>query len=371
MSVADDSTTTFRAIATDAAGNPSGCSSPVAYVEDSKPPLAPTLIASTPASPADDNAPRIKGSADSDSTVRLYANGDCSGSPVATGSAADFAAPGLAASVADDTKTTFRAAASDAAGNVSSCSTSSLAYEERSHVLVSTDMQLTSRKGAAYIALPSRPAQMTATFSVSSSSSYQGPLKLRLSLRGLKVKSKLPTGVKLAADKQTATWTIASLPASPIRLTGVTRVKQQATFGIQGDGAGQVSVVGQSRVLRRATGRVRLEKPRARRLSNGDQVTFRGTIAAPTCDEDGRGKLQLRVVAPRHRPSPLPDKVKVSEPAAGSDPVCTFEVRPTFPELGPFAGDTLRFWVVSTVRRAGRVERHRSPRRGLTVADKP
>ncbi|MEA2446183.1 MAG: hypothetical protein QOJ12_3475, partial [Thermoleophilales bacterium] len=133
VSVADDSTTTFRATATDAAGHVSPCSSPVAYVEDSTDPSAPSNLATDPAGPANDNNPRLKGSAEAGSTVRVYTTGDCSGTPVATGSTADLASPGLAMSVADDSTTTFRATATDAAGNVSPCS-SEVTYRESTPV---------------------------------------------------------------------------------------------------------------------------------------------------------------------------------------------------------------------------------------------
>jgi large repetitive protein len=133
VSVADDSTTRFRAIATDRAGNASGCSaSSLDYVEDSTPPPPPTLSGTAPASPANDDTPRVKGAADTDSTVRLYRTTDCSGTPAATGSAAEFAFPGLEATVPDNSTTRFRATATDAAGNTSTCSTSSIVYVEDS-----------------------------------------------------------------------------------------------------------------------------------------------------------------------------------------------------------------------------------------------
>jgi large repetitive protein len=133
VSVADNSTTTFRATATDAAGNVSACSSStISYTEDSSGPAAPTLTATDPASPANNNSPKLKGSAESGSTVRLYTSSNCSGTAAATGTAADFASPGLTVSVADNSTTTFRVTATDALGNVSACSTSSIAYTEDS-----------------------------------------------------------------------------------------------------------------------------------------------------------------------------------------------------------------------------------------------
>ncbi|HZB23728.1 MAG TPA: Ig-like domain-containing protein, partial [Gaiellaceae bacterium] len=132
-SVADDSTSTFKATATDAAGNASACSTGVAYVEDSTAPATPSALDSSPASPANENDPEITGSADAGSTVRLYTTSDCSGAPLATGAAASFAAPGLSVNVADDSTTSFRATARDSAGNTSACSPA-LTYVEDSAV---------------------------------------------------------------------------------------------------------------------------------------------------------------------------------------------------------------------------------------------
>ena len=123
VNVANNTTTNFRATATDAAGNLSPCSSAFAYVEDSAAPGAPSITDSDPNSPANDNAPEIKGTAAAGSTVRLYTNATCTGTPVATGAAAAFANPGLTATVANNTTTNFRATATDTAGNVSACST--------------------------------------------------------------------------------------------------------------------------------------------------------------------------------------------------------------------------------------------------------
>jgi acid phosphatase type 7 len=95
-------------------------------------PPAPTLTDTDPDSPANHNSPMVKGSAAAGSMVRLYTNAACSGSPVASGSSAAFAAPGLPVSVADGSSTTFYATATNAAGNTSVCSSTSITYLERS-----------------------------------------------------------------------------------------------------------------------------------------------------------------------------------------------------------------------------------------------
>ena len=130
--IADNSTTSYTARATDAAGNQSGCSSAVAYVEDSAAPVAPSALGTTPASPANNNDPRITGTAEAGSTVNVYATNDCTGGSVASGTAAAFGGAGLnPADVTDNTTTSYTAKATDAAGNQSGCS-SAVAYVEDS-----------------------------------------------------------------------------------------------------------------------------------------------------------------------------------------------------------------------------------------------
>ena len=130
--IADNSTTSYSATATDAAGNVSACSSSISYVEDSIAPVAPTGLASVPVSPANNNDPRITGTAEALSTVSLYATAACTGGTVATGTAALFAGAGLnPTDIADNSTTSYSATATDAAGNVSACS-SAISYVEDS-----------------------------------------------------------------------------------------------------------------------------------------------------------------------------------------------------------------------------------------------
>ena len=120
--VPENQTTNLRATATDAAGNASGCSSALAYTEDSSGPAPPFITDTDPDSPANDNNPAVKGSADSGSTVRIYSTSDCSGTPLATGSAGEFSSPGITVNVPGDQTTNLRATATDAVGNASGCS---------------------------------------------------------------------------------------------------------------------------------------------------------------------------------------------------------------------------------------------------------
>ena len=116
-----DGTHTFFVKAIDAPGNESAVRSR-SFTVDTIAPAAPRITATDPGSPANNNPPKVKGSAAAGSTVRLYRTRAARALPVASGSATQFASPGLAATVADNTTTTFRATATDAAGNASACS---------------------------------------------------------------------------------------------------------------------------------------------------------------------------------------------------------------------------------------------------------
>jgi alpha-tubulin suppressor-like RCC1 family protein len=140
VTVANDSTTVFYATATDAAGNTSPCSSTsTAYVEDSTPPTVPSIVGTTPSSPANENAPRVFGTAEAGSVVHLYADPACS-LLASEGTADQFASPGLQVTVGDNTSTTFYATATDLAGNVSGCSMAGFTYVEDSVALAPTNL---------------------------------------------------------------------------------------------------------------------------------------------------------------------------------------------------------------------------------------
>lgn len=85
-------------------------------------PATPSITATSPASPADNNSPSVLGTADATTTVSLYSNPDCSGTALGSGSAAAFAAPGIAISVGDNTTTELHALATDPRGHASGCS---------------------------------------------------------------------------------------------------------------------------------------------------------------------------------------------------------------------------------------------------------
>ncbi|MFI5025791.1 MAG: galactose oxidase-like domain-containing protein, partial [Solirubrobacterales bacterium] len=87
--------------------------------DDTTVPSSPTLTDTDPDSPANDNNPEVKGSAEAGSTVRIYSTATCSGSPLATGSAAAFTGCGITTPVPGDQTTNLRATATASAGNAS------------------------------------------------------------------------------------------------------------------------------------------------------------------------------------------------------------------------------------------------------------
>jgi hypothetical protein len=89
---------------------------------DVVPPSAPQLTSTDPASPGSSGTPRIRGAAEAGSTVRVYAGPNCTGMPVATGSADELGSPGIPVQVAEGVTAAFSATATDAAHNISDCS---------------------------------------------------------------------------------------------------------------------------------------------------------------------------------------------------------------------------------------------------------
>jgi FG-GAP-like repeat/FG-GAP repeat len=131
VTVGRNQPTELRARTIDQAGNASACSAPIAYTEDSTPPAAPSITDSDSDSPANDNGPEVKGTAEAGSTVTLFNTPDCSGPGVVSGAASQFSNPGLTVTIQDDTTTQLYARAVDPAGNRSLCS-APFAYTEDS-----------------------------------------------------------------------------------------------------------------------------------------------------------------------------------------------------------------------------------------------
>ncbi|MFN7133099.1 MAG: Ig-like domain-containing protein, partial [Myxococcales bacterium] len=121
VKVADNRAYSFFASATDAQGRNSPCSEPLQYVEDSIAPGAPAWPAAA-LPPANENAPELTGTAEAQAKIRLYAAPGCSGAIVGEGLALADGTFQVKAQVGDDSTTDFSATATDAAGNVSTCS---------------------------------------------------------------------------------------------------------------------------------------------------------------------------------------------------------------------------------------------------------
>ena len=127
--VPEGGTVSFRATATDRAGNVSSCSGPVSYHHDAEAPAPPVFTNSIPTSPSDSvTAPLLLGTAEAGAEVTLYATEDCSGDPVANVDASGNGLFTVTVNVAANTATTFHATATDAAGNVSACSADGFTY---------------------------------------------------------------------------------------------------------------------------------------------------------------------------------------------------------------------------------------------------
>ena len=93
-------------------------------------PPPPVLESTDPPSPGSSTTPRVLGQAESGSLIKLYSTSECDGEPVATGTAAQLASPGLLVTVAARSLTSFRATA-EAEGFVSTCS-APISYAEDS-----------------------------------------------------------------------------------------------------------------------------------------------------------------------------------------------------------------------------------------------
>ncbi|HEX3240142.1 MAG TPA: hypothetical protein VHR18_08420 [Solirubrobacterales bacterium] len=129
VTVPPDSETTFHATQTDEGGGVSTCSSGFTYQQVSTPPDPPVFSATDPASPANQNLPRLIGTVAAKSIVTIFDTPGCSGNQVASGTAVDFSGGGIQVQVADNSTTTFYGVAT-LAGISSACSSSSISYQE-------------------------------------------------------------------------------------------------------------------------------------------------------------------------------------------------------------------------------------------------
>jgi hypothetical protein len=129
VTVADNSSTDFYAIATGPGGD-SPCSTDTVHYNEVTAPVAPTGLAVTPASGSNDNSPKISGTVDANTAaVQLYTDATCTTSIGTSSPAATFTGTGIPVAVADNSSTDFYAIASGPGGD-SPCSTDTVHYNE-------------------------------------------------------------------------------------------------------------------------------------------------------------------------------------------------------------------------------------------------
>ncbi|MBM4396336.1 MAG: fibronectin type III domain-containing protein, partial [Deltaproteobacteria bacterium] len=127
VTVSANTTTSFKATATDTAGNTSGCSPALVYVHDDQAPAVPVLSSTTPASPSNVLNPTVRGSGEVNAAISLFTNSGCTGSPVGSTTADGVGQFSLLVAANPNATTTWYRRAKDAAGNWSACS-SGIAY---------------------------------------------------------------------------------------------------------------------------------------------------------------------------------------------------------------------------------------------------
>jgi hypothetical protein len=148
VSVADNSSTDFYAIATGPGGDSPCSTATVHYAEVTPAPAAPTSLTVSPASGSDENSPTISGTTGADTdTVQLYTDSSCTtliGTSTAVGT---FNSPGIQVSVADNSSTDFYAIATGPGGD-SPCSTDTVHYDEVTAPVAPTVLAVTPVSGS-------------------------------------------------------------------------------------------------------------------------------------------------------------------------------------------------------------------------------
>jgi subtilisin family serine protease len=103
---------------------------------DTASPAKPVLTGTTPESGANDNHPRILGSAEAGSTVIVFRGTTCNGAVAATGTDAQLGGAGIEVTVPDNSITFFSTRAIDAARNESTCSSPTSYLEDSPEIEV-------------------------------------------------------------------------------------------------------------------------------------------------------------------------------------------------------------------------------------------
>src|SRR5438067_347380 len=91
-------------------------------------PAAPTGLVTVPTGPSPNLQPVVKGNAAAGLTVKVYANGGCTGAPAATGTATDFAATGFMITVSANMTSLIAATATDPSNGLTSPCSSPVSY---------------------------------------------------------------------------------------------------------------------------------------------------------------------------------------------------------------------------------------------------
>jgi hypothetical protein len=148
VSVADNSSTDFYAIASGPGGDSPCSTATVHYDEVTPAPVAPTSLMVSPPSGSDDNSPTISGTTGADTdTVQLYTDSACT-TPIGTADdVGTFNSPGIQVTVADNSSTDFYAIATGIGGD-SPCSTDTVHYHEVTPPVAPADLAVTPVSGS-------------------------------------------------------------------------------------------------------------------------------------------------------------------------------------------------------------------------------
>jgi hypothetical protein len=147
--------------------------------QDTTPPNSPNLYGTTPSSPGNSTSPKVNGAAECGSTVNLYTNDTCTEGPVGTGTATDFVSPGISASAAPNSTTTFWATATDVTGNISDCSSNSPSFPSVAYLEDSVAPVATVDSGPTGVTTDTTP---TFTFSATDSFPPADPITFQCSI---------------------------------------------------------------------------------------------------------------------------------------------------------------------------------------------
>lgn len=110
---------------------------------DTTPPGPPLLSGTSPPNPNESATPRILGTSEAKSTVKIYAGAGCTGSPVAEGTASQLESPGITVTVGHGAEVEFSAKATDQALNVSTCS-APIPYRQEDDLIAPAAPKLTT-----------------------------------------------------------------------------------------------------------------------------------------------------------------------------------------------------------------------------------